>query len=79
MAAFVPNVNYSYEITGLLRDCLIYCCSRLPSACRKENAMSTEEQTPTRFIALSLDTWAVLAALALALAVKFNLLSGVPW
>lgn len=41
--------------------------------------MSTEEQTPTRFIALSLDTWAVLAALALALAVKFNLLSGVPW
>jgi hypothetical protein len=36
------------------------------------------EEKRSRF-ALGLDTWAVLLAVALALAVKFNLFAKVPW
>ena len=35
-------------------------------------------QTPARFT-LALDTWAVLLALALALAVRFDVFKKVPW
>jgi hypothetical protein len=35
-------------------------------------------RTPARF-SLGLDTWAVLLALALALAVRFDLCKKVPW
>jgi hypothetical protein len=44
--------------------------------------MSTDKSTATpssRSAALSLDTWAVIAALLLALAVRFDILKNVPW
>jgi hypothetical protein len=34
---------------------------------------------PNKGIALSLDTWAVVVALIIALAVKFSILKNVPW
>jgi hypothetical protein len=34
---------------------------------------------PNKGIALSLDTWAVIVALIMALAVKFSVLKNVPW
>ena len=34
---------------------------------------------PNKGIALSLDTWAVIVALIIALAVKFSILKNVPW
>ena len=40
------------------------------------------KDTPTassKEISLSLDTWAVIVALALALAVRFDILNNVPW
>lgn len=44
--------------------------------------MSTDKSAVTpanNRAAFSLDTWAVLAALVLALAVKLNILKNVPW
>lgn len=42
--------------------------------------MSAEKSSiPAKGPLLSLDTWAVLVALLLALAVKFDLLGNVPW
>jgi hypothetical protein len=44
--------------------------------------MSTDKSTatsPNRSASLSLDTWAVIAALALALAVRFDILKNVSW
>jgi hypothetical protein len=44
--------------------------------------MSTDKSTATRLrkgISLSLDTWAVIVALLLALAVRFDILKNVPW
>jgi hypothetical protein len=44
--------------------------------------MSTDKSTATcshRSASLSLDTWAVIAALALALAVRFDILKNVSW
>jgi hypothetical protein len=38
--------------------------------------MSTKASSSSK---LSLDTWAVILALVLALAVRFNVLSKVPW
>jgi hypothetical protein len=40
--------------------------------------MSTDKSTATR-PSLSLDTWAVIAALLLALAVRFDILKSVSW
>lgn len=34
---------------------------------------------PTKGSALSLDSWAVIVALIIALAVKFSILKNVPW
>ncbi|HSZ62623.1 MAG TPA: hypothetical protein VK828_12550 [Terriglobales bacterium] len=43
--------------------------------------MSTPQNSasPAKPHLLSLDTWAVIAALVLALAVRFDLLKNVPW
>jgi hypothetical protein len=44
--------------------------------------MSTGKSTatrPSKGISLSLDTWAVIVALVLALAVRFDILKNVPW
>lgn len=42
--------------------------------------MATEKATTSRAgISLSLDTWAVIAALVLALAVRFDVLKNVVW
>jgi hypothetical protein len=44
--------------------------------------MSTDTSTTTpssKGFGLSLDTWAVIVALILALAVKLNILKNVPW
>jgi hypothetical protein len=44
--------------------------------------MSTDKSTPTpsqNSPLLSLDTWAVIAALVLALAVRFDILKNVSW
>jgi hypothetical protein len=49
---------------------------------RGEGSMSkdTSANTPSRNGAsLSLDVWAVIVALALALAVRFDILKNVPW
>jgi hypothetical protein len=45
-------------------------------------SMSTDKSTNTpssKGPLLSLDAWAVIVALALALAVRFNILKDVPW
>jgi uncharacterized protein HemX len=43
-------------------------------------AMANEKSSSSaKGFTLGLDTWAVLLALALALAVRFNLLTKVPW
>ncbi|MGD0507489.1 MAG: hypothetical protein ABSA27_06820 [Terriglobales bacterium] len=40
----------------------------------------TSSNTPlSKVISLSLDTWAVIIAVALALAVRFDILKNVPW
>lgn len=42
--------------------------------------MSTDKSTiASKGTLLSLDTWAVIAALILALAVRFDILKNVPW
>jgi hypothetical protein len=42
--------------------------------------MSTDTRTtPGKQPSLSLDTWAVIVALVLALAVKFDIFKNVPW
>jgi hypothetical protein len=46
----------------------------MPNQKPSENSPSSHQS-----FALSLDTWAVLLALALALAVRFNLITKVPW
>jgi hypothetical protein len=38
-----------------------------------------KSSAPAKSFTLALDTWAVLVALALALAVRFDLLKKVPW
>jgi len=47
----------------------------------KEKSMSQEEggKTPGRAAVLSLDTWAVVLALVLALLVKLDVIRRVPW
>jgi hypothetical protein len=55
---------------------------KLRSSIKGKFPMSTDESTgsPTNNSAsLSLDTWAVIAALVLALAVRFDILKNVPW
>jgi hypothetical protein len=41
--------------------------------------MSNQQATSPRRLTLSLDTWAVLTAFALAAIVRFGLLKHVPW
>ena len=42
--------------------------------------MATDTSTaPSKGFSVSLDTWAVIVALVLALAVKFDVLKNIPW
>jgi hypothetical protein len=51
-----------------------------PNLSRKKGTMSSENASAhAKSFTLALDTWAVLVALALALAVRFDLLQKVPW
>jgi hypothetical protein len=45
----------------------------------KEAMHNENSSSPAKRFRLALDTWAVLLALALALAVRFDLLRKVPW
>jgi hypothetical protein len=45
----------------------------------RENLMQPESSRGSGHFSLSLDTWAVLLALALALSVRFGLFTKVPW
>ena len=40
---------------------------------------SSDSSSNNKSFMLAVDTWAVIVALALALAVRFNLISKVPW
>jgi len=46
---------------------------------KNEEIMSDKSSRPAARFTLALDTWAVLLALALAAAVRFDLLKKVPW